>query len=116
MTRKRIKAALMVPRKKIAVYCAIVVAVVVVTIALQWLVITRSNSGGNGEFFSDLPDVDLSVLQPNTRDMLLRQANLQKCDCNCGLTLACCRNRDRSCQTSLKICRAMVRQASTGGK
>jgi hypothetical protein len=116
MTRKRIKAALMVPRNKIAVFCAIVVTVVVVTIALQWLFITRSNYGGNGEFFSDLPDVDFSVLQRNARNRLLRQANLQKCDCNCGLTLACCRNRDRSCQTSLKICRAMVKHASTGGQ
>jgi len=35
MTRKRIKAALMVPRKKIAVVCAIVIAVVVVTAHLR---------------------------------------------------------------------------------
>src|SRR5260370_25761355 len=103
MTRKRIKAALMVPRKKIAVYCAIVVAVVVVTIALQWLVITRSNSSGNGEFFSDLPDVDLSVLQPNPRDLLLPQANLPKFACNCRLPLACSRHRGPSCQTTLTI-------------
>jgi hypothetical protein len=78
-------------------------------------VITRSNPEGKTEFFSDLPDVDLSVLQASVRDRLVRQANLQKCPCNCGLSLACCRNRDRSCQTSLKMAREIVKQASNGG-
>src|SRR5258708_36341301 len=98
MTRKRIKAALMVPRKKIAVYCAIVVAAVVVTIALQWLVITRSNSSGNGEVFSDLPDVDLSVLQPNARDLLLPQAKLERCDFYCVRSVAARRNCEPALQ------------------
>jgi hypothetical protein len=115
MTRKQNKFGVIIPRKKIVALCAIAAAVIVATFALQWLVITRSNSFGNSEFFSDLPDVDLSAVPGSTRDRLVRQANSQPCPCNCGLTLACCRNRDRSCQTSLKVCREMVKQASDGG-
>src|SRR2546425_9897861 len=114
MTHKH-RSGMSIPRKKIVAFCAIAAAGIVATFALQWLVITRSNSSGKNEYFSDLPDVDISGLQPSVRDRLVRQANLQKCPCNCGLTLACCRNRDRSCQTSLKICREMVKQASHGG-
>ena len=95
-------------------YCAIAAVVLVVTVNMQWLVITRSNPEGKTAFFSDFPDVDLSVLQASARGRLVRQANLQRCPCDCGLTLACCRNRDRSCQTSLKLARDMVK-ASNGG-
>src|SRR5713101_2396430 len=114
MTRKH-KSGPIYARKEIVVFCAIAAAVIVATIALQWLVITSSNSDERAEFFSDLPDVDLSALQAGTRDQMVRRANLEKCPCNCGLTLARCRNRDRSCQTSLKIAREMVKQASNSG-
>lgn len=115
MTRKQLKSGQIVPRRKVLAYCAIAAAVLILIVAMQWLVITRSNPEGKTEFFSDLPDVDLSVLQASARDHLVRLANLQKCPCNCSLTLACCRNRDRSCQTSLKMAREMVKQASNGG-
>lgn len=105
-----------VPRKKAVAFWAIAAAVIALIVALQWLVITRSDSEGKAEFFSDLPDVDLSALQASARERLVRQANLQKCPCNCGLTLACCRNRDQCCQTSLKMAREMVKQASNGGR
>jgi hypothetical protein len=115
MTRKQLKSGQIVPRRKAVAFWAIAAAVLVVIVAMQWLVITRSNSEGKTELFSDLPDVDLSVLQASVRDRLVRAANLQTCPCTCSLTLACCRNRDRSCQTSLKIAREMVKQASNGG-
>jgi hypothetical protein len=115
MTRKQLKSGKIVPRRKAVAYWAIATTLLVVIATVQWLVITRSNPEGKTEFFSDLPDVDLSILQASARDDLVRQANLQKCPCNCGLTLACCRNRDRSCQTSLKIARDMVKQASKEG-
>jgi len=114
MTRKY-KSGLIFPRKDVAVICAIAAAVIVGTFTLHWVVTRAPNSDERSEVFTDLPDVDLSALQASARDQLVRQANLQKCPCNCGLTLARCRNRDRSCQTSLKIAREMVKQASNGG-
>jgi len=38
--------------------CAIAAVVLILILALQWLVIARSNPEGKTEFFSDLPDVD----------------------------------------------------------
>jgi len=115
MTRKQLKSDLIISRKKRAALWAIAISVVTGVGALQWFASTRWNPDGKTEFFSDLPDVDLSPLQASARERLVRQANLQQCPCNCGLTLACCRNRDRSCQTSLKLCREMVQQARSGG-
>ncbi len=60
------------------------------------------------QFYNNLPDVNLAALQPEQRTSLIRELNATKCPCNCGLTLASCRNRDRNCQTSLKMCNEMV--------
>jgi hypothetical protein len=114
VTRKH-KSGVTFPRKDIVVICAIAAAVIVAAVAFEWRLITNSNSDQENEVFSDLPDVDLSALQANSRDRLVRRANVEKCPCNCGLTLARCRNRDRSCQTSLKIARETVKQAKDGG-
>jgi hypothetical protein len=115
MTRKRLKSGQIVSRNKALLFWAIVADVLVVIVAVQWQAITRPNSAEKTEFFSDLPGVDLTVLQASARDRLVREANLQKCPCNCHLTLAGCRNRDRNCQTSLTIARMMVKRASNGG-
>jgi hypothetical protein len=112
MARKQLKSGQVISRKSAIAFWAIAAALLVVAAVWQWLAVGRSNSEEKAEFFSDLPGVDLSVLQANARDRLVHEANLQKCPCNCHLTLACCRNRDRSCQTSLKITREMVKQAS----
>jgi hypothetical protein len=50
---------------------------------LQWQVVSSSNSAEKNAFFSDLPDVDLSV-QASARGRLVRRANLEKCPCKCG--------------------------------
>jgi hypothetical protein len=46
------------PAKEGMANCAIAAVVLILILALQWLVIARSNPEGKTEFFSDLPDVD----------------------------------------------------------
>lgn len=115
MTRKQTRLARTVPRRSIIKFCIIAALVAIAAGTLQWSIARHPSSGANSQFFPDLPDIDLSALTPSARDHVIQQANAQKCSCNCGLTLACCRNRDRSCQTSLKICKTMAKEASTGG-
>ena len=54
-------------------------------------------------FYDTVPDVPLETLQPSRREKVLRRLNLTKCDCQCALTLAQCRNTDRTCQRSVEL-------------
>lgn len=81
----------------------------------QWFMMNKLSQQAPEQFYNDLPDVNLAALQPEQRTSLIRELNTTKCPCNCGLTLACCRNRDRKCQTSLKTCKEMVGKL-LGGK
>ena len=80
----------------------------------QWFMTNLVSRQDSQEFYSDLPDVNVAALQPEQRTGLIRELNVTKCPCNCGLTLACCRNRDRSCQTSLKVCKERVARILEG--
>ena len=81
----------------------------------QWFMTNKLSQQAPQQFYNDLPDVNLAALQPEQRTSLIRELNATKCPCNCGLTLASCRNRDRNCQTSLKMCNEMVGKI-VGGK
>ena len=48
----------------------------------------------------EIPGIDLSGLDSNRREVFLRHANSQFCDCDCGYTLAACRVYDSSCEES----------------
>ena len=80
----------------------------------QWYMTNLVSRQDAQEYYSDLPDVNVAALQPEQRTGLIRELNVTKCPCNCGLTLACCRNRDRSCQTSLKVCKERVARILEG--
>lgn len=54
-------------------------------------------------FYETIPDVPLESLPASRREKVLRQLNSRKCVCACGLTLAQCRNEDRSCKKSLEM-------------
>ena len=80
----------------------------------QWFMTNLVSRQDSQTFYSDIPDVNVAALQPEQRAGLVQELNATKCPCNCGLTLACCRNRDRSCQTSLKVCKDMVARILEG--
>lgn len=80
-----------------------------------WLTANHIPQQATQQFYNDLPDVNLSSLQPEQRASLIRVLNTTKCPCNCGMTPASCRNRDRNCQTSLKMSKEMVGKI-VGGK
>jgi hypothetical protein len=82
---------------------------VLVGVALsQWFMANQLAQQAPQQFYNDLPDVNLAELKPERRASLIQEMNAIKCPCNCGMTLASCRNRDRNCQTSLKMSKEMV--------
>jgi hypothetical protein len=81
----------------------------------QWFMANQLAHQAPQQFYNDLPDVNLAELQPEQRTSLIRELNATECSCGCGMTIACCRNRDRKCQTSLKTCKEMVGKL-LGGK
>ena len=62
-------------------------------------------------FDATLPGVDLTGLTPESARILVRKLNLQRCRCDCGRTVASCRNNHRSCTMSLMDARAAVEAA-----
>lgn len=63
------------------------------------------------QYYTELPGVDLSGLQPAEKDALLKRLNKLHCPCDCLRTIASCRNRHTSCTTSLAIARQAVEAA-----
>jgi hypothetical protein len=59
-------------------------------------------------FYTDLPGVDLSGLSPEKKAALLKQLNLRRCTCDCGRSVASCRNNHGSCNLSLGAAREAV--------
>ncbi len=80
----------------------------------QWFMTNLVSLQDSQAFYSDLPDVNVAALQPEQRTSVIREMNATKCPCNCGLTLASCRNRDRSCQRSLEVSKDMVAKILEG--
>ncbi len=80
-------------------------------------------AGAEGErtekarWVDEVPGVDLAALSPARREVFLRFANAERCTCDCGYTLAGCRNYDPDCDVSLPMVRALldsVRRGLTG--
>ena len=81
----------------------------------QWFMANQISQEAVQDLYSELPDVNLAALEPEQRTALIRELNATRCPCNCGLTLASCRNLDRKCQTSLRMSKEMVGKL-VGGK
>ena len=62
-------------------------------------------------FYTELPGVDLSGIPAPAREALLKRLNVQRCPCECGRTVASCRNHHGSCSESLAIARAAAAAA-----
>lgn len=69
-----------------------------------------SNNSSPRSFYETIPDVSLETLPPSRREKVLRQLNETKCVCACGLTLARCRNTDRSCKKSLEMANGVLKE------
>ncbi len=59
-------------------------------------------------FYTRLPDVDLSGVPAEKLGALLKKLNSQRCPCDCGRTIASCRNNHRSCSLSIAAAREAV--------
>lgn len=101
------------PRQRICIFgiAAIVLAGVVWS---QWFMTNLVQRQTAQEFYNDLPDVSLAALLPDQRTSVIRELNATRCPCNCGLTLASCRNRDRKCQTSLNLSKELISHVVAG--
>lgn len=64
--------------------------------------------------YTEIPEVDLTVLTDDQRKTVLDRVNVEKCPCGCGFTLAACRHLDQSCGTSLPIARKIVADIVSG--
>jgi hypothetical protein len=62
-------------------------------------------------FYTELPGVDLSALPQEKRAILLKQLNRQRCSCDCGRSVAGCRNYHGSCSLSLAAAKGAVEAA-----
>jgi len=54
-------------------------------------------------YYASVPHIRLETLSPSLKEKVLSQLNSSKCDCNCALTLAQCRNTDRTCKRGLDL-------------
>jgi len=68
----------------------------------------QSRSTEGEPFYTTLPDVDLSGIPPTKLHALLKRLNVQRCPCDCGRSVASCRNNHRSCTNSLTAAREAV--------
>jgi hypothetical protein len=62
-------------------------------------------------FYTALPGVDLSGVPPAKLAALLKRLNVERCTCDCGRSVASCRNNHRSCTNSLAAAREAVAAA-----
>ncbi len=54
-------------------------------------------------YYESVRGIPLQTLEASRREKVLRQLNSTKCTCECKLTLAQCRNTDRTCKKSLEL-------------
>ncbi len=48
----------------------------------------------------EIPNLDVSMLDPTQLETFVRFANAEQCTCGCGFTLAACRAYDATCDAS----------------
>ncbi len=57
---------------------------------------------------TEIPDLDLSMLAAEQKELALQRLNEESCSCGCALTLAQCRINDSSCTFSLPLAQEVV--------
>ncbi len=87
-------------------------AIAIIAIVANLSEFSPRRTGESARFYPGLPGIDLASVAPERRPALLEEANRDRCTCGCKMTLAYCRNNDRSCRTSLRLCQEMVQRFS----
>lgn len=85
-------------------------ALAIAAIAVNWWESSPHRTEQPARFYTELPGIDLASVAEDHRPALLEQANRERCTCGCKMTLAYCRNHDRSCRTSVRLCLEMVQR------
>jgi thiol-disulfide isomerase/thioredoxin len=67
----------------------------------------------NAVLATELPNVDLTGLNPEQKKFALKRMNSETCDCGCTLTLAQCRINDTSCPVSKKLAAQVVKDIAS---
>lgn len=62
----------------------------------------------------EIPNLDVSMLDPKQRETFVRWANTERCTCGCGFTLAACRAYDPTCETSAPLVEALRDSVAKG--
>ena len=62
----------------------------------------------------EIPDFDVSGLDPTKHEIFVRFANAERCTCGCGYTLAACRVYDATCEVSAPHVRALLDSVRAG--
>lgn len=91
-------------------------AIAIVAIVANLPEFTPPRTKEPARFYSELPGIDLASVAVDRRPELLEEANRERCTCGCKMTLAYCRNHDRSCRTSLRLCQELVQRFGQPGK
>jgi hypothetical protein len=95
-----------------AIHLAFNVALILCATSLVLaLILTDTPPTKPEAFYTDLPGVDLTRLPPEKKAALLKQLNRQRCTCDCGRSVASCRNNHGSCSLSLAAAREAVEAA-----
>lgn len=58
------------------------------------------DSTKKNEWVDEIPDLDVSMLSAAQLATFTRLANMRRCSCGCGFTLAACRRFDSTCDVS----------------
>jgi hypothetical protein len=62
----------------------------------------------------EIPNADLSGLDPRRSEIFLRFANARRCTCGCGFTLAACQVYDPTCEVSGPLVAALLDSVAAG--
>jgi hypothetical protein len=91
-----------------------IILVIAISVSLKDLRDAKriQNSPPLRSFYDTAPDIPLESLEPSRREKLLRQLNSRRCVCECKLTLAQCRNTDRTCKKSLELALQILKAPS----
>jgi hypothetical protein len=65
-------------------------------------------------WLDEVPGMSLTSLDSKQKELFLRFANVERCTCGCGYTLATCRASDMSCEVSGPHLEALLDSVRTG--
>lgn len=96
-------------------YVRLTVLLSILLVLLGIFVYKRFINPPKKPYYTDLPGINLTVLDPKVRDQVLVTANATECGCglpNCTYNVAECRHMDPGCDNSLRRAAEIVKTVS----